>query len=121
MTRKSGTHVHVTYGIAVSTLLGRVSSAHRNLHHWTSNQQPQYAKPETLPLGHRFMSHVSDAELTFHRDNARPLDLMCLSSYLSIYLSILVASHLSSHIYLYILVASYQSIYPPKLTDSMII
>ena len=48
----------------VSTLLGLISSVHCDLHHWRSNQQPQYAEAETLPLGHRFMPHVSDAELT---------------------------------------------------------
>ena len=63
MTRKSGKHQHWT---AVSTLLGLISNAHRDLHHWRSNQQPQYAEAETLPLGHRFTLHVSDAELTIH-------------------------------------------------------
>ena len=41
----------------------------------TNNHSIQ--KPK-LPLGHRFMSYISDAELTSHGDNARPLDLMCL-------------------------------------------
>ena len=78
MTRKSGKHPRVTYGAAVSTLLDIISSAHRNFHHWRSNQQPQNAEAETLPLGHRFIPRISDAELTSHGDNMRPLDLMCL-------------------------------------------
>ena len=49
---------------AVSTLLGLISSAHCDLYHWRSNQQPQYAEAETLPLGHRFMPQISDVELT---------------------------------------------------------
>ena len=73
MARKSGKHLRVTYGTAVSTLLGFISSVHRNLHHWWSNQQLQYAEAETLPLGHQFMSRISDAELTSHSDNVRPL------------------------------------------------
>ena len=55
MTRKSGKHPHATYGTAVSTLFGLISSAHRNLHPWRSNQQPQYAGAKTLPQSHRFM------------------------------------------------------------------
>ena len=80
MARKFGKYLHATYGIAVSTLLGLINRAHRDLHHWRSNQQPQYAEAETLPLAHRFMSHMSDAELTSHGDNARPLDLICIYS-----------------------------------------
>ena len=45
---------------AVSILLGLISSAHRDLYPSRSNQQPQYAEAETLPLGHRFMPHISD-------------------------------------------------------------
>ena len=63
MTRKSGTHLHKKRWTAVSILLGLISSAHRDLHHWRSNHQPQ---AETLPLGHSFMPHISDAELTSH-------------------------------------------------------
>ena len=46
MTRKSGTHLHqhTEHWTAVSTLLGLISSAHRDVHHWRSNQQPQYAE-----------------------------------------------------------------------------
>ena len=51
MTRKFGTHLHATYRAAVSTLLGLISSAYRHLHHGRSNQQPQNAEAETLPLG----------------------------------------------------------------------
>ena len=36
----------------VSTLLGLISSAYRDLHHWISNQQPQYTEAEILSLGH---------------------------------------------------------------------
>ena len=43
---------HTEHWTAVSTLLGLISSAHRDLHHWKSNQQPQYAEAETLPPGH---------------------------------------------------------------------
>ena len=64
MTRKSGKHLHTEHWTAVSTLLGLISSTHRDLHHWRSNQQPRYAEAETLPLGHRFMPHITDAELT---------------------------------------------------------
>ena len=42
----------------------------------TNNHSMQM--PKTLPLGHRIMLDKSDAELTNDRDNARPLDLMCL-------------------------------------------
>ena len=78
MTRRPGKHLHVTYGTAVSTILGLISSAYRDLHHWRSNQQPQNAEAETLPRGHRFVTHKSDAKLTGYSDNAQPLDLMCL-------------------------------------------
>ena len=54
MTKKSGKHLHETYGTAVSTLLHLISSAYRDLNQWTLNQQPQNAEAETLPLGHRF-------------------------------------------------------------------
>ena len=47
---------HTEHWTAVSTLLGLISSAHGNIHHWRSNQQPQKVKAETLPLSHRFMS-----------------------------------------------------------------
>ena len=66
MTRKSGKHLRATYGTPVSILSGLLSSIHRNLHHWRSNQQPQYAEAENLPLGHRFMSHISGTELTIY-------------------------------------------------------
>ena len=52
MTRKFGKHLHVTYGTAVSTLLGLISSVYRDLHHWKSNQQPPNVETETLSLGH---------------------------------------------------------------------
>ena len=78
MTKKSDKHIHVTYGTAVSTLLGLISSAYRDLQHKRSTKQPQNAEAKTLPLGHRFISHISAAELTNHGDNARPLNLMCL-------------------------------------------
>ena len=64
MIRKSGTHLHTEHWTAVSTLFGLISSAHRDLHHWRSNQQPQYAEAETLPLGHWFMPRINDTELT---------------------------------------------------------
>ena len=65
---------------AVSTLLGLISSTHRD-HHWRSNQQPQYVKAEILPLGHRFMPHISEAELTSHSKLCDHFDLMCLEGY----------------------------------------
>ena len=77
MARKSGKHLYATYRTLVSTLLGLIISAHRDLNHCRSNQQPQYVEAETLTLGHRFLSHISDAKLTSHDDNARPLDLTC--------------------------------------------
>ena len=49
---------HTEHWTAVSTLFGLISS---DLH-----QQPQYAEAETLPLGHRFMPHIGDVELTSH-------------------------------------------------------
>ena len=61
MTRKFGTHLHATYGTAVSTILGLISSAYRDLHHWRLNQQPQNTETETVPLGHQSMPHISDA------------------------------------------------------------
>ena len=64
MTRKSGTHLHVTYGALNSCF--DLSSAHRDLHHWRSKQQPQYAEGETLQLGYWFMLYISDTELTSH-------------------------------------------------------
>ena len=69
---------HTEHLTAVSTLLGLISSAYRDLHHWRSNQQPQNAEAETLQLGHWSMPHISDAKLTSHGENARPLNLMCL-------------------------------------------
>ena len=69
---------HMEYWTAVSTLLGLISRTYHDPHYWWSNQQSQNAEAETLPLGHRFISHISDAELTSHGDNARPLNLMCL-------------------------------------------
>ena len=41
----------------------RKSGTHCDLHYWRSNQQPQYAEAETLPLGHWY---ISDTELTSH-------------------------------------------------------
>ena len=55
---------HTQHWTAVSILLGLISSAHCDLHHWRSNQQPQYAEAETPPLGHWFMPRISDTELT---------------------------------------------------------
>ena len=52
MTRKFGKNLHATYGTAVSTLLGLISSAYRDLHQWRWNQQPQTAEAETLPAVH---------------------------------------------------------------------
>ena len=57
---------HTEHWTAVSTLLGLISRAHRDLHHWRSNQQPQCAEAETLIQGLGFMQHISDAELTSH-------------------------------------------------------
>ena len=68
MTRKSGKHLHAKHWTAVSILLGLISRAHRDLHHRRSNQQPHYEEAETLPQGHRFMPHISDAELTMNHD-----------------------------------------------------
>ena len=64
MSRKSGKHNELW--TAISNLIGHISSAHRDVHHWRLNQQPQYAEPENIPLGQRFMLHISDAELTTH-------------------------------------------------------
>ena len=79
MTSKSGKHMrHMEHWTAVSTLLGLINSAHRDLHHWRSNQQPQNAEAETLPVGHRFMPHITDAKLTSHGALHDHFDLMCL-------------------------------------------
>ena len=60
----ANTYVRYTkHWTAVSTLSGLISSAHRNFQHWRSNQQPQYAEAETLPLGHQFISRIRDAEI----------------------------------------------------------
>ena len=77
MPRKFGKHLYTEHWTAVSTLLGLISSAYCDLHHGRSNQ-PQNAETKTLPLGHRSVSHISDAKLTSHRENAWPLNLMCL-------------------------------------------
>ena len=69
---------------AVSTLLGLISSAHGDLHHWRTNQQPQYAEAETQPLGHRFVLHISEAELKSHSELRDHFDL-----YLDIYISLM--------------------------------
>ena len=66
MTRKSDKHLHTEHCTAVSTLFGLISIAHRDFHHWRSNQQPQNEETETLPLGHQFMSHICNAELTIY-------------------------------------------------------
>ena len=70
MTRKSGKHLHATYGTQ--------NSAYRDLHHWRSNEQSQDAEVETLHLGHRSKPYTSDPKLTSYGGNARPLNLMCL-------------------------------------------
>ena len=52
MTKKSGKHLHATYEALNNCfdLLGLIiSCAHRDLHHWRSNQQPQYEEAETGP------------------------------------------------------------------------
>ena len=72
---------HTEHWTAVSTLLGLINSAHRVFHRWRSNQQPQYAEAETLPLGHWFMPHITDAELTSHGKLRDHFDLMCLEGY----------------------------------------
>ena len=64
MTRKSGEHLYAEHWTAVSTSLGLISRAHRDFHHWRSNQQSQYAEAEPLPPDHWFMPHISDAVLT---------------------------------------------------------
>ena len=64
MTWKSGKHLHTEHWTAALTLLGSISSAHHDLHHWRSNQQPHYAEAETLPLGHWLPLLISEAELT---------------------------------------------------------
>ena len=78
---RANTHMqHTEHWTAVSTLLGLISSAYHNLHHLWSNQQPQNAETELLPMGRQFMPHISDAKLTSHGKNARPLDHMYLES-----------------------------------------
>ena len=57
---------HTEHWTAVSTLLGLISNAYRDLHHWRSNQHPQNAEAETLPLGHRSISHISNALSSSH-------------------------------------------------------
>ena len=75
MTRKFGKHLQGSYGTAVSTVLGLISSAYRDLHHWRWNQQTQNAEAEILPLGHQSVPDVSDTKSTSHGKNARPRDL----------------------------------------------
>ena len=67
---------HTEHWTAVSTLLDLISSAYRDLHYRRLNQQPQNAEAETLPLGHWFISHISEAKLTSHGDNVWPLNLI---------------------------------------------
>ena len=75
---------HMEHWTTVSILLGLISCAHHNLHHWRSNQKRRFVEAKTLPLGHRFMSHVSDAESTSDGDNAWPLDIMFLEGIYSL-------------------------------------
>ena len=109
---------------AFSIVLGLISSAYRDLHHWRSNQQPQYAEDETLPLDHRFISHISGAKLTSHGDNARPLNLMCLEGAYTLQRTQPLSSHDNSnitlippfkyiykYIYIYIYIYIYFSIF----------
>ena len=68
MTRKSGIHLHVTYG-ALNSNFDLIRS-HQQCTPWSQplemNQRPQYAEAKTLPLGHWFMLRISDTELTSH-------------------------------------------------------
>ena len=66
MTRKFGKYLPEEDWTAVSTFLGLINSAYRDLHQRRSNQQPQIADTETLPLGHRSISHICDAKLVSH-------------------------------------------------------
>ena len=50
MTRKSSKYPHAKHWIAVSNLLGLISRAYHNLHHYRSNQQPQNVEAELLPM-----------------------------------------------------------------------
>ena len=80
MTRKSGKHLYATYG-ALNSCFDLIRFHQQGTpwsHHWRSNQQPQYAETETLLLGHRFMPHIIDAELTSHGELRDHFDLMCL-------------------------------------------
>ena len=43
---RTPTHDIREHWIAVSTLLGLISSVYPNLHHWRSNQRPQFAVPK---------------------------------------------------------------------------
>ena len=52
----ANTYVRQTeHWTAVSTLVGLISSAYRDLRHWRWNQQPQDAEAETLHLGHIYI------------------------------------------------------------------
>ena len=44
---------YTEHWIAVSTILGLISSAYLDLHHWRSNHQPQNAENETLQATHK--------------------------------------------------------------------
>ena len=71
---------HTEHWIAVSTLLGLISSAYGDPRHGRSNQQPQNAETETLPLGHQSMPHVSDAKSISDGKNVHSHDVMSLES-----------------------------------------
>ena len=50
---------HMEHWTAVSTLLGLISSAYRDLHHKRSNKQPENAETELLPMDHQFNVIIS--------------------------------------------------------------
>ena len=59
MTRISSKYPHATYGTAVSTLLGLISSAYHKLHHSRSNQQSQKEEAELVPIGPLFIPRIN--------------------------------------------------------------
>ena len=133
MTRKNPAHTyiwHTEHWTVVTTLLGLISSAHRDLHHRGSNQQPLHGEAETLPLGHWFMLRINDTELTSHRklrDLIRSKQLFsvpyvscrCVPDFLVMVISnliyIYIYIYIHVHMCVWIYICTYLLVYSPLI------
>ena len=73
MIKKSGKHLCATYRTLNSCF--DIIRSHLQCITWST---PMEIEPTTLHLGQRSKPHASNAKLTSHGGNARPLNLMCL-------------------------------------------